>query len=352
MAGEVVTVQVLSRPAGAPAAEEGTGKVLDTRQVTLGADGEIMPVKFELTPEEPGRRTICFRVQEAAGDQNPSDNFREAEIEIVDRKNHVLLFAGGPMRDYQFLRTLLYRDRSTTLDVLVQTGKEGMSQEGKILDEFPSTREAMYDYDCMVAFDPDWQALSVQQVELLENWVADQGGGLIVVAGPIYTGAAINGWMQNKAMTPIRNLYPVEFPRRLSSAESGSVLHNRTLAVGFHSRGIGGRFPYAGRFGRGRASGLVGISGRLSAIVPCAKQNPARRFTPDFPIPALPRAASSRSIHGRAILRIGKRVLPGQRRDVAAPRGGRSILRAVLYKADPARYTRPACCEARVAACC
>ncbi len=36
MAGEVVTVQVLSRTAGTPAADEGTGKVLDTQQVTLG----------------------------------------------------------------------------------------------------------------------------------------------------------------------------------------------------------------------------------------------------------------------------------------------------------------------------
>ena len=96
MAGEVVTVQVLSRPAGTRAADEGTGKLLDTQQVTLGADGEIVPVKFELTPQELGRRTICFRVQDPAGDQNPKDNLREADIEIVDRKNHILLFAGGP----------------------------------------------------------------------------------------------------------------------------------------------------------------------------------------------------------------------------------------------------------------
>jgi hypothetical protein len=246
MAGEVVTAQVLSRPAGSQAAEEGTGKVLDTRQVTLGADGEIVPVKFELTPDEPGRRTICFRVQEAAGDRNLSDNIREAEIEIVDRKNHVLLFAGGPMRDYHFLRTLLYRDRSTTLDVLVQTGKEGMSQEGKILADFPSTREAMYDYDCVAAFDPDWQALSVEQIELLESWVADQGGGLIAVAGPIYTGASISGWTQNKAMSPIRNLYPVEFPRRLSSAESGVYSTTEPWPLDFTREGLEADFLMLG----------------------------------------------------------------------------------------------------------
>ncbi len=246
MAGETVDVQILSRPAGTVAAEEGTGKVLDSRQITLGGDGEIVPVKFDLMPEEPGRRTICFRVQTAGPQRNPKDSIREAEIEIVDRKNHVLLFAGGPMRDYQFLRTLLYRDSSTTLDVLLQTGQEGMSQEGKILHEFPSTRQALYDYDCVAAFDPDWQALSAAQVELLESWVADQGGGLIVVAGPIHSGKAINNWTQTQTLTPIRNLYPVEFPRRLFVAESGMYSSPDAWPLDFTREGLVADFLWLG----------------------------------------------------------------------------------------------------------
>ena len=158
--------------------------MIETRQVTLGGDGEVLPVKFELTPDAPGRRTLCFRVQAPPGDRNPADNSREADVEIVDRKNHVLLLAGGPMREYQFLRNQLFRDHSTTVDVLLQSGKPGMSQEAqKILDDFPATREEMYDYDCVVAFDPNWQALGAAQVELLEKWVGEQGGGLIVIAG-------------------------------------------------------------------------------------------------------------------------------------------------------------------------
>ena len=81
-----------------------------------------------------------------------------------------------PMRDYQFLRTLLYRDRSTALDVLLQSGKEGMSQEGNILSHFPNSREEMFQYDCVVAFDPDWQALKSEQIALMENWGGGAGG--------------------------------------------------------------------------------------------------------------------------------------------------------------------------------
>jgi hypothetical protein len=237
MAKQVVTVELLSRPANSSAKDEGTGKPLDSQVVTLGGDGEVIPVKFEITPVETGRSTLCFRVQAPPGDSNPADNFREAEIEIVNRKNHVLLFAGGPMRDYHFLRTLLYRDRSTTLDIFLQTALPGMSQEGKVLDEFPATREAMFDYDCIVAFDPDWQALKPNQIGLLESWVAEQGGGLIAVAGPVNAGKAVNGWTQEAAMQPIRNLYPVEFHRRLSTMDNLSNASEEPFTLDFTREG-------------------------------------------------------------------------------------------------------------------
>jgi hypothetical protein len=237
MAGQAVTVELLSRSASASAKEEGTGHTLASQVLTLGGDGEVIPVKFEVTPSEAGRSTLCFRVQAPPGDSNPADNYREAEIEIVDRKNHVLLFAGGPMRDYHFLRTLLFRDRSTSLDVLLQTAQAGMSQEGKVLDDFPATREAMFDYDCVVAFDPDWQALKPNQIQLLDTWVAEQGGGLVVVAGPVNAGKAVTGWTQDAAMQSIRNLYPVEFHRRLGAVDNLSNSSEEPLALNFTREG-------------------------------------------------------------------------------------------------------------------
>ena len=103
MAGKVVEVQLLSREAQpGTSGEPGTGQIEQSQQITLGDDGEVTPVKFELTPDETGRRTLCFRINAPAGDGNPSDNLREVDIDIIDRKSRVLLFAGGPMRDYPF----------------------------------------------------------------------------------------------------------------------------------------------------------------------------------------------------------------------------------------------------------
>ena len=78
----------------------------------------------------------------------------------------------------------------------------------------------MFDYDCVVAIDPDWRQLDSQQIELLDRWVAEKAGGLIVIAGPVFTplwsrGAAAG---EDSQLNPIRALYPVSFYSRGSAA--------------------------------------------------------------------------------------------------------------------------------------
>ena len=245
LAGESATVELLMREADqeGDASERGSGIPVRREEVILGADGEALPVKFELTPAETGRRTICLRVQAPEADSDPSDDYQEEEIEIVDRKIRVLLFAGGPTREYRFLRTQLYRDASTTLDVLLQTGQAGISQEAdRILDEFPADREEMYVYDCVVALDPDWRALSEGQVDLLEGWLAEQGGGLIVVPGPIHAGESISGWVQDPSLSKIRALYPVEFQRQLTAFEGGAYASRDPWPLDFTREGLEAEF--------------------------------------------------------------------------------------------------------------
>ena len=255
-------------------------------------------MKFDLVPDAPGRRTVCVRVLAPAGDRNPADKSREADIEIVDRKNHVLLMADGPMRDYQFLRNQLFRDRYTTLDVWLQSGRPGMSQEAKrTLDDFPTTRQEMYDYDCVVAFDPNWQALNAASVG-----IAGKVGGR---AG----GRPDRGRRAGKCMPRRRRLGsqlghdhdPQAVSRRVCRPAGGHgrqrVCEPRAVAAGIsHARGSmptssgwPTRPPLAGRLGT-----------RFPACISCC---PVRGPKPGatvycaiFRSPRGPEAASSRSI--------------------------------------------------------
>ncbi len=223
MKGKTVRVELLAR-IGADAknpARRGEGALIDSAEKVLLGDGEAVPVKFELPPAEVGQHVLCLRVKAPRGSSDASDKYREGTVDCSDHQMHVLLLAGGPLRDYQYLRTLLFRDKSMKLDVLLQSGQTGMSQEAtNILNDFPSTRPEMADYDCVVAMDPDWKMLKPEQIEVLFDWVDQDYGGMIAVAGPVYAGRAVEGWVQDPEMTKIRKLYPVEFNRGLSTRNS------------------------------------------------------------------------------------------------------------------------------------
>jgi hypothetical protein len=192
----------------------GQGEIKEDEQVVnVGTSGEAVPVKFELTPEEQGIRQYRVRVQPIEGEIEKNDNQKTAKVEVIDKKTKVLLLAGGPHRDFIFLRNQLFRDKEeVTVDVLLQSAKPGSSQEAdEILVKFPESPDELFEYDCIVAFDPDWEALDENQVELLERWVAEKAGGLIVVAGPVHTPDWSSRPRGDARLDKIKALYPVSF---------------------------------------------------------------------------------------------------------------------------------------------
>jgi hypothetical protein len=237
LADRSVNVELVSRAATADRGD--AGSLESSQRVTLGGRGEVVPVKFEITPDEKGRRVYRLRVGAPPEDSNAGDDQQEVDVEIVDRKTRVLLVASGPTREYIFLRNQLKRDAEVVLDVLLQSAGEGASQDAsKILTAFPSTPQEMFEYDCIVAFDPDWRQLDETQVDLLERWVAEKAGGLIVVAGPV----EMDRWVQEAKLAKLRGLYPVEFNRRMTVFEEGRFGSKTPWPVDFTREGLEAEF--------------------------------------------------------------------------------------------------------------
>ena len=213
-AGRSVTVELYSRQG----AGEAPAVRIGSEQITFAGDAESVPLEFPIEPAEIGRLQLEARILAPEDDQYADDNQRTAEIDVVETSSRVLLIASGATRDYRFLRDQLKRDRHATVDVLLQMSPPGISQDAdKILTAFPTTKEELFEYDCIAAFDPDWTQLDAQQVDLLEQWVAEEAGGMIVVAGPVHTAS----WVQSPEHGKVRALYPVEFQRRLTLLDDG-----------------------------------------------------------------------------------------------------------------------------------
>jgi hypothetical protein len=145
-------------------------------------------------------------------------------VQVQKRKLRVLLFAGGATREYVFLRGILAREmKEGRMEFCVcnqSTGKEDHVDEDvepeRMLTDFPNTLGlnkggerfmSLSDYDVIVAFDPDWTRLSVNQRKLLNKWVGENAGGIIFVAGPIYS-YQLARWAKED-FSAIVSLYPV-----------------------------------------------------------------------------------------------------------------------------------------------
>ncbi len=207
-----------------PSAVPSSARLVGKQEIDL-KPGTNRELDFEVKPETLGKFKLFVKLDAPKDDRIPEDNLQTAVVEVVDRKDRVLLFAGGPLRDYQFLCNQLYRDKSVQVDVFLPWASPGISQSAdKILDSFPNDATEMSQYDCIVAFDPDWRVLSPKQVETLEHWVARLGGGLIVVAGPVNLADTITGWPADPTMDKIRAMYPVD----VSAQRTTAVLAYRT----------------------------------------------------------------------------------------------------------------------------
>ena len=200
---------------------------VERKSVTLGEDGIPVEVKFQRQSSEAGRVTYTVKASSPnrIAEFNAQDNERSFSINVFDRPTRALLFAGGPMRDYQFVRNLLYRHKSFDVDVILQTGARGTSQESDhLLVAFPDSREQLYEYDVILAFDPDWKQVSQDSLKLLYDWVSLEGGGLVLVAGDVNTPALAGMNDPNRLAAvdeqfkPLLDLFPVILSSHFAAA--------------------------------------------------------------------------------------------------------------------------------------
>ncbi len=160
--------------------------VVTTQQVVLGDDNSTRRVSIELEPER--REAIVYTLQVA-----------EQEDEIVLQNNRysflvdnserpaldVLYVDGHPRNEYKFIRRAVEGDTSLRLATYLQTGpgkfyRQGIESALELSAGFPTTREELYQYEAVILGDIDRDFLTDEQLEMLQDFVAERGGGLLV----------------------------------------------------------------------------------------------------------------------------------------------------------------------------
>lgn len=173
--------------------------------VTLGSEGVTRRYGLELTPERAEIIVYDLNVELQAGeiiDKNNSYSFLvdNTEKEALD----ILYIEGHPRNEYKFIRRAVAGDSSLRLATYLQTGPEKYYRQGiesatELSSGFPEEREALYQYAAIILGDIEFDFFSANQLQLIEDFVAERGGGFLM------SGMVDEGFIG----TPIADILPV-----------------------------------------------------------------------------------------------------------------------------------------------
>ena len=189
--------------------QDATPIVVETKPVPVVEGAGPQEIQFSRSLTEAGAFEYTIRVAAGAEviESRMDNNAESRTVNVFDRPTRVLIVAGGPMRDYIFAKNLLFRHKSIDVDVWLQTGRIGISQDAdNLLFNFPEKREDLFAYDVLLAFDADWTQVTPEQQKWVEEWVAGEGGGIAFIAGDAYTYLLSS---ENEKWNTIRTLCPV-----------------------------------------------------------------------------------------------------------------------------------------------
>ncbi len=344
MAGQTVTVELLSRAAtsGGAGKDDSAGKLEGTEQVTLGGDGEVVPVKFELTPAEVGRRTLRLRVKPPRA--GPQRRRQPAGSRRRDRRPQEPRAAVGRRADARVPvppQSAVAATRTIVVDVLLQIGQRG-HLAGRQQDPRRVPRHARG--NVRVRLHRGLRSRLAALDRRAGRPAGELGGRARRRADRHRRPGSTpdDAGRRTPPLAKIRNLYPVEFQRRLSLAGRRTLRLEGALAA-WTSPAKGWRPTSSGWPTRRRAAaGLGRISRRVRLLPRPRRRSPAPPSTPASPIPRAAGGDQQPVYFAGQFYGSGRVFYLGSGEMWRLRAVDRSLLRAVLHQADPPRLAGPA----------
>jgi hypothetical protein len=216
--------------------QDGAWSEVGREEVAFNEEAASKRLNFKITPDIVGEIELRARVADLGDELTDADNFATHAMKVVRQQIRVLLIAGAPSPEMQFLRNALLRDTGLEFACWLQTAGDGYEQMGtRPIRRLPINRQELELYDVIILFDPDMRALGPAWSELLSQFVGTSGGGLVYVAGEMHTrnlfdgvasesaesgGATVdNGWLRTLPVVADPGLYKSSAEVALSARE-------------------------------------------------------------------------------------------------------------------------------------
>jgi uncharacterized membrane protein len=213
------------------------GRPIDLRHVTPAADGSPVRAVFTVSPTRETATQYTVEIPSAAGELALENNRRSVLVEPPGRRRTVLIVEGAPGFEHSFLKRALAADPGLEIDSVVRKGRDAggaptffvqASEERapQLTSGFPRDRRALYLYDAVILANVDTDSLSRTQLESVNQFVGERGGGLLVLGAKSFEQQAL-------ARTAVEEVLPVGLTDRgggvVRASQSGTTPYTVTL---------------------------------------------------------------------------------------------------------------------------
>ena len=172
---------------------DASGKEWGKQQVELSAEGET-EARFRFPAPEPGVHLLQLSTPEWPGERILANNEATVTVTVLDGTTKIFMAEGAPYWDSKFLAQMIRNQENMEIASVyrlaeerffrVETGDERPSQETENI--FPSTPEALAEYDLIVLGKGVEYFLDEKRLALLSEFVRDRGGSILFTRGKPY----------------------------------------------------------------------------------------------------------------------------------------------------------------------
>jgi uncharacterized membrane protein len=191
----------------------GQNKMLASRAITLGADGNLQTENLLFDIGGAGAKTLQIAAVPLAGEENTTNNTLTRVVNVSAAPRRILYMEGEPRWEYKFIRQAEQDDRMVQIASMDRTSenkiyRQGISDPKELADGFPTRPEDLFAYQGLIIGSVEAGYFNPAQQEIIREFVDRRGGGLLLLGGQF--ALADGGWNASNLLDLLPTVLPTE----------------------------------------------------------------------------------------------------------------------------------------------
>ncbi len=191
----------------------GQAKVLASRAITLGQDGNLQTETLMFDIGGAGAKTLQIAAAPLSGEENTANNTLTRVVNVGSEQRRILYMEGEPRWEYKFIRQAEEDDRMVQIVSIDRTSEnkiyvQGVADPKELADGFPMRPEDLFAYQGLILGSVEAGYFTPGQQEIIREFVDRRGGGLLLLGGQF--SLADGGWNASNLTDLLPTVLPTQ----------------------------------------------------------------------------------------------------------------------------------------------